>query len=88
MDSTTAWVIVVVVVALVVFALVMGPRLRRGEIQFGKVRGKVEGNEAGPTVRDSEAHGKQHTIEAVGSGATVERTKTTGEGNVIGARTK
>jgi hypothetical protein len=88
MNDTLAWVIGAVVVALVIFAIVMGKRLASGRIRFGKhIEGEVRGNVAPPVADENVLRGKQNQIGAAGDGASASRNQVNGDGNIITART-
>ena len=89
MDNTLALVIGAVIVALVVFAIVMGKRLASGRIKLGKhIQGEVKGNVAPPVADENQVRGKTNQIGAEGDGASASRNRIDGDGNVITAKTK
>ncbi len=86
MNSTTMWIIVAVIAAVVILGITMGPRLKRAKFNLGKTfSSEVEGTTAGPTVTCADALGVGNRISADGAGATVRDVSAVGENNVISA---
>jgi hypothetical protein len=89
MDNTLGWVIGAVVVALVVFAIVMGRRFTSGRIKLGKnIEGEVKGSVAPPVADENQVRGDKNKIGVQGDGASASRNKIAGKENVIDVKTK